>query len=128
MNLTAKIHRDETGAWIAHVTEEPRVHTFGRTVPKALLHLREAAALWFDTDEDDIEFTLQVELKPNQSAPTLIRRALKARRTAEEAQAAANEATLAAVHALIDDAGLSVRDTAALLGISHQRIHQLVGK
>jgi hypothetical protein len=47
-------------------------------------------------------------------------RSTSGRRTHDQAR----DATMAAVTAL-REAGLSERDTGALLGISHQRVHQL---
>jgi predicted RNase H-like HicB family nuclease len=125
-HLTATISRDESGSWIAHVNEEPRAHTFGRTVPKALEHLHEAAALWFDVDPDEIHIDeLHLDLA-NRSIDVCVQRALVARNDLEVAQRAAAEATVEAAHLLLNEGGASIRDTAAILGISHQRIHQLV--
>ena len=52
---TARLEREEDGRWTIELEEEPRVHTWGKTVDQALTRMREAAALWFDTDEDLIE-------------------------------------------------------------------------
>ena len=51
--------------------------------------------------------------------------AVKARGRWNEAQVAANEETLTAVHRL-RECGVSLRDTGYLLGLSHQRIAQLL--
>lgn len=48
---TARIHRDAEGsAWLAEVAEEPRVHTYGRTLAAATENIREALALWLEVE------------------------------------------------------------------------------
>ena len=49
------LEREKDSRWTVELEEEPRVHTWGKTVEQALARVREAAALWFQTDEDDIE-------------------------------------------------------------------------
>jgi len=109
--------------WYANVAEEPRVHTFGRSVRAALDHLRDATALWFELDPGDIE------LIPDPIVPVGHRKVLasarKARRELEQAEALAGVATKTAVVNLTR-LGLSRRDVADLLGISHQRVQQLL--
>ena len=52
---TARLERENDGRWTVELAEEPRVHTWGKTVDQALTRMREAAALWFQTDETSIE-------------------------------------------------------------------------
>ena len=59
---TARLEREEDGRWTIELEEEPRVHTWGKTVDEALTRMREAAALWFDTDEDHIELVAPTAL------------------------------------------------------------------
>jgi hypothetical protein len=44
---TARLEREKDGRWTVELEEEPRVHTWGKTVDQALRRVREAAALWF---------------------------------------------------------------------------------
>jgi predicted RNase H-like HicB family nuclease len=54
--FTAQLRYDLTEVvWYAQVGEEPRVHTFGRSLRSAVDHLRDAASLWFELDVADIE-------------------------------------------------------------------------
>ena len=109
--------------WEAHVAEEPRIHTYGRSISAALDHLRDATALWYEIDADD------VELLPDPQIPAVYRKAVRSasdqRQKLSEAEVLANKATRTAVVGLAKY-GLSRRDIGALLGISHQRVQQLI--
>jgi predicted RNase H-like HicB family nuclease len=113
---------DGSAAWIVELVEEPRAHTFGRTLRAAQRNIREAAAAWYEVDSSEIEVIDDVRL-PGPASRALGRcRALRDRE--REVSQEAKRATAAAVAAL-RDAGLSERDASVLLGISHQRVHQL---
>lgn len=116
---TARYERDADGNWLAELAEEPRIHTWGRSLATTRTNIREAAELWFDIEE----------LAVVDEFPTWLRspldRALPAREEAERVLEAAAAATLDAVRELTDN-GLSRRDVADLLGISFQRVQQLV--
>jgi DNA-directed RNA polymerase specialized sigma24 family protein len=75
------------------------------------------------TDEDAIELIPRPVL-PNTTGKT-IEQARKAREQARQADRAAVELTRKAA-ALLADRGWSMRDIAAILGVSHQRVHQLL--
>lgn len=122
---TAVFERGRDDYWEVELVEEPGVHTFGRTLAKARAHIRDATALWFELDEDAFELIEDVRL------PKAIKASLaKARRERERAEAASATAlrtTREAAEALVRTGHLSVRDAAELLGLSHQRVQQLVG-
>ena len=120
---TARLEREKDGRWSVELEEEPRVHTWGKTVDQALARMREAAALWFQTDEDAIELTPRPVL-PKATGRT-VEQARQAREQARDADRLAIEQTRKAAAALANR-GISMRDTAAILGISHQRVHQLL--
>jgi predicted RNase H-like HicB family nuclease len=118
---------DDSGDWIAQVTEIPQVHTFGRTLGKAREYLVDALALWLnvpiDTVKDSIDFqpvTLPADVQ------NIVYEANSARAMAEAANGTLSGFMSAAALALTEDARLSLRDAAELLGVSHQRVQQLV--
>ena len=120
---TARLEREKDGRWTVELEEEPRVHTWGKTVEQALSRIREAAALWFQTDEASIDLTPRPVL-PKAIGRT-VEQARQAREEARDADRLAIERTKKAAAALANR-GISMRDAAAILGISHQRVHQLL--
>ena len=120
---TARLEREKDGRWSVELEEEPRVHTWGKTVDQALARMREAAALWFQIEEDQIELVPRPVL-PKATDKT-VEQARQAREQARSADRLAIEQTRKAAAALASR-GISMRDAAAILGISHQRVHQLL--
>jgi predicted RNase H-like HicB family nuclease len=118
--ITARFTR-EAPDWVVELVEEPRVHSFGRTLEKAQRMILDAAALWYDVDVRELHLVPIYEV----GAPTSnIEWTLDARRAAAKAELIANAATQRTVGELIDS-GLSLRDVATMFGLSHQRVHQL---
>ena len=115
--------RDESGAWIAHVPSVPGCHTYGRTVDQARRRIREALGLWVEGAES-AELVEDIRL-PARAAAAL-RRSSRARADAERRRAAAHAATAWTAKVLIEDLQLSLRDAGDLLGLSYQRVLQLV--
>lgn len=118
-----RLERDETGHWIATVPSVPGCHSYGRSLDEARRRIRQALALFVRdasraTLEDDIRLTPQVA--------RLRRDALAARHRAERQSARAAAATREAARVLTRDLRVGVRDAGRLLGVSHQRIHQLL--
>jgi predicted RNase H-like HicB family nuclease len=122
--FTAVFDRDDDGYWLVELEEEPRVHTYGRTLAKAREHIVDATALWFEVAPEDLNVVEDVRLPaPVKAALELAR---KEREHAQAAQEAAAGATRDAARALVKDGRLSVRDAADVLGLSHQRVQQLL--
>ena len=117
------LERDASDAWIAHVPAVRGCHTYGRTLEQARIRIREALGLWVD-DADDAELRFTIRLPSG--AQDQVRRALAARERSTRAQRTASKAVRRAAMVLTDRLGLSLRDTADLLGLSHQRIQQLL--
>ena len=108
--------------WAVEVPDVPGAHTQGRSLREAEQMAREAVSLLLDVEEDQVLIDLRPELP---EATIGILADFEARRAArEEAEDAERTAQEAAARAL-KEAGLSVRDAGAVLGISHQRIAQL---
>ncbi len=131
----AEVERDQSGNWIASVPALRGVHTHARTLASLRRYLQDAVALWLEVglldagepdphvDRDDISVKLQVKL-PSQvrrAADTARRRRERARGAEAEAAAATREAARALV-----ESGLSRRDAAEVLELSHQRVDQLL--
>jgi predicted RNase H-like HicB family nuclease len=98
-------------------------HTYGRTLEQARRRIREALSLWVE-DADRAELVEEVRL------PAAVKQAIGRSRTsrveAEEQRAKAQEATSRAARTLVDELHLGLRDAAELLGLSHQRVQQLI--
>ncbi len=120
---TARLVRENDGRWSVELEEEPRVHTWGKTVDQALARLREAAALWLQMDEDQLAFVPRIALPAATSRA--VEQARQAREQARDADRRAVEQAKKAAAAL-SRRGISMRDAARILGISHQRVHQLL--
>jgi predicted RNase H-like HicB family nuclease len=117
------LERDESGAWIARVPSVRGCHTYGRTLDQARRRIREALSLWVD-DADRAELVEDVRLPA--SVKAVISRSRESRREAETKRAKAQEATCRAARTLVNDLQLGLRDAAELLGLSHQRVQQLI--
>lgn len=123
----ANFDLDQSGVWLAEIEEIPNVHTYGRTLGKARQYLVDALALWLNEPIESLKD--RIEYRPPALDSTLLKKvheAIAAREIAEGATIAAGELMTTAAQALTADAKLSLRDAAELLGISHQRVQQLV--
>lgn len=120
---TIRYEKDETGWWVATVKEVRGCHTQGRTIEQARRRIREALGLFVDHAES-AELIDDVVLPAN--ARTLLKRVLSTRKRAEEEAIKLQVTTAEAAEVLTKDVGVSVRDAGELLGLSHQRVHQLL--
>ena len=111
----------ESDAWLVRIKGIDGCQTYGRTLRQAEARIREALALWLDRDPDGLEITPDWphELVEIASEVSQTRHA-----ASESAQKAG--ATTAKAAKKLDRMGLSRRDTADVLGISHQRVQQLL--
>lgn len=116
----------EDGDWLVEIDEIPQVHTFGRTLARAQDNIRDALALWLQAeDQSVIEVRDEITLIP----PTLaqvVAEANDARAQADELSSRAQDLTARAAQQLVGELGMTVRDAAQVLHVSHQRVHQLV--
>ncbi len=120
---TVRYERDETGWWVATVKGVRGCHTQGRTIDQARRRIREALALFVD-DSEDAELIDDIALPA--SAQTLLNRVRATRKRAEKEAAKLQDSAAEAAQVLTEDVGVSVRDAGELLGLSHQRVHQLL--
>ena len=115
--------RDESGWWVASVRGVRGCHTQGRTVDEARRRIVEALGLFVGNAHNA---TIVDNVKLPKSAARAVRAYATLRKKAEEEDRRAALAARRAVRVL--RAGrlkMSARDAARLLGLSHQRIHQL---
>jgi len=115
-----------SGMWEVEIAEIPEVHTFGRTLEKAEEHVRDALALWLQVPEKDLrlrhEYDLDAAVMENVMA------SIEERNRVSEATDRAARLTQEAARKLTGELGLSMRDTARVLQLSHQRVSQILGE
>ena len=114
-------HDADDNVWNVRIKELNGCQTYGRSIRQAQNRIREALALWLDTDSAQLRVRDQFPAALASVADDVVR----ARSAAERAGAKAQQQTVEAVKSLTD-LGLSRRDAAELLGLSHQRVHQLL--
>ena len=120
---TVRYERDDTNWWVATVKEVRGCHTQGRTIDQARRRIREALGLFVD-DADAAELIDEIALPAN--AQTLLNQVRATRKRAEEEAAKLQNSTADAARLLTKEIGVSVRDAGELLGLSHQRVQQLL--
>ena len=111
----------DDNVWLVHVKGVDGCQTYGRTIRQAEARIREALAAWLDTDSEKLTITPEY---PKEVA-LLASKVSQARFAAARAGSDAQETTIDAARRL-SAMGLSRRDTADLLGVSHQRVQQLL--
>lgn len=118
----ATYERDDLDdAWNVRVVGQDGCQTYGRSLRQAQTRIREALAAWLEASPESL--TIRDEFPPRLAEVAAAVHRLRSQ--AEEADARAQAETATAARALTD-LGLSRRDTAELLGLSHQRIQQLL--
>jgi predicted RNase H-like HicB family nuclease len=115
--------RDESGWWVASVKGVRGCHTQGRTVDEARRRIRDALELFID---DARKAPIVDDVKLPSAATKAIRAYASLRKKADEEDRRAARAARRAVRVLrTGRLKMSARDAARLLGLSHQRVHQL---
>ena len=123
MTYRVVYERDESGHWIASVPRVKGCHTYGRSINEARERIREALGLF-------VKNAARARLADDVRLPADVLHMIEAQRTArkraererKQAQAMARRS----VRLLTRRLRLGVRDAAEALGLSHQRVQQLV--
>lgn len=111
------------GWWALDVEGLSGVHTQVRRIDQADDMAREAIAGVLGVAADTFETVIAPEVPA--ALRSMVDEAIEARSQAAHAQDAAGQLTRDAARRLVDE-GLTVRDAGVLLGLSHQRIAQLI--
>jgi predicted RNase H-like HicB family nuclease len=119
--------RDESGAWNVSVPEVNGCFTHGRTLAAARRRVREAIEVSLDGPNAHSiakNAILVEDVRLPEALEAVIAPAVETRKELEAMQQRAS-ATLGKAAVALVKAGLSTRDAADLLHVSHQRVHQL---
>lgn len=116
--------RDESGWWQAAVPAIRGCHTQGRTIDEARRRIREALGLFVDNVKN---VTLVDDVRMPKRVAEVVKKYRAARQRADREQQLASATARRAVKALAGRGlHLSRRDAGELLGISAQRVQQLL--
>jgi predicted RNase H-like HicB family nuclease len=122
---TYLVTADRSGNWWAFsVRDLPGAYGQARRLDQVTREARDVVSLITGEPEENIDIKLDARLDPS------LERVVSGARSAQEELAARHEATLAAIReaaAELSDQGVSIRDIGTLLGVSFQRISQLLG-
>ena len=118
----ALYERENDGRWIVKVPQVPGCHSYGRTIEQARERVREALGLFVD-NADTVEIVDEVRLPAD--VKKLVREVINLRQKVADQEQAMIAAQVEAVRALRNRLKLGHRDAGSLLGLSHQRVHQL---
>jgi predicted RNase H-like HicB family nuclease len=117
--------RDIDGWWVARIPKIRGCHTQGRTIDQARERIREALGLYIKGAN---KVRLVDEIRLPKTAQNLVRKVAQTRVRAEREQKQLQECTSAAAKILTQTMHIGVRDAGQLLGLSHQRVQQIVRK
>ena len=116
-----------SGSWWAVTIPQIRgAYTQAKRLDHVEAMAREVIALMLDIDETDVG-ALDIEVEPPSSVVDLLAALRQSERAAEDARRAVAAAQRRAVDEL-RAAGLPMRDVGRLLGVSHQRVSQILAK
>jgi predicted RNase H-like HicB family nuclease len=110
--------------WAISVPELPGVHTQARRLQGVEAMAKDAIALFLDVDPDS--FGVRLEPVLPRDLQKRVGRARKVRSEAELLQREAAKVSAEVASDLVRGAHLTVRDAGRVLGISHQRVAQLL--
>ena len=116
--------REPDGRWTVHVPEVAGCHTHGRTIEQARDRIREALAL-FVPERTAVAAKFNEEIKLPGRVENYVRTVRELRERLAQTREELAKVELKAVMGLRHEAKLGHRDAGEILGLSHQRVHQL---
>lgn len=120
---TIEYKRDETGWWVAKVKEVKGCHTQGKSIAQARRRIREALGL-FVNNANRADFVEDVILPPG--VRTLVKQVLSAREKVKHEEEKVQSSMQEAARVLTGEVGISRRDAGEVLGLSYQRVQQIL--
>lgn len=117
VKVTLQRDPEDNTAWLANVVGAPGAHTFGRSIAEAKRHAVEVVALWYELEPGQCDVTWDIRLGDLAKS---VKQARVAMAHAEEDRLRRDDAVR-----MLNEAGVSYRDIAELLGLSHQRVAQI---
>lgn len=123
MTYVVRVRRGASNWWVIEVPSVPGVITQARRIDQVEEMARDALGLFLDVDPAGLE--VQVDLELPEAWARVVDDARQARVASEKADRAAADAVRRAARELTS-AGLSMRDVGSIMGVSHQRVAQLV--
>ena len=122
---TYRVEAVRSGDWWAiNVAELAGVFSQAKRLDQVESHAREAIAMILDIDETAVG-SLDIHVTPPSTASDLLETLKASVTAAAEAEEEASRIRLEAARALRAE-GLPLRDVGRLIGVSHQRVHQLL--
>ena len=125
VKVTVRRDPEDHGFWLVHVDGEPGARTFGRSLGESKRRGIEVVALWCDLEPD--QFEIDWDLRLGDIART-VKEAKAAIAHADEDRTRRDQAVRTLTEAAVNghaQPGVSYRDVAELLGLSHQRVAQI---
>ena len=123
MIYTVVARRSDDGWWALSCPQVRGAHSQVRRLDRAVEMARDAIAGVLDVPPSKVEIELDVRLP--RELKSVVDSIERSAALARDATLRAAEAQRAAARALIDE-GLTLRDAGIVLGLSHQRVGQLV--
>lgn len=118
----AVYERDPEGdAWLVHIKELDGCQTYGRSLRQAEARITEALAAWLDCEPEELTITPRLPAELAKIATHVSETRCDAAKAASDAGTATAEAARK-----LERMGLSRRDAAEVIGVSHQRVQQLL--
>jgi len=121
--VTVIFERDEDSWWVASAKEIAGCHTQGRSIAQARQRFVEALGLFVDSPD---KVVLVEDIRLPATARRVVDASAEARAEADQRVQRAQASTIEAARTLNRDLELSARDVSELLGLSHQRVQQLL--